>query len=100
MLENIFASASLPTADGKQRDIAEGQTKAVEEIQSTIDEDFRTRLMPAIKSFGYPSLRGHELRTETRLDVKRLLSDHTKVRYSPTTVSIVTGVLLHVVLSA
>jgi putative ATP-dependent endonuclease of OLD family len=85
VLENLFASASLPTADGKQRDIAEGLTKAVEEIQSTIDEDFRTQLtqlMPTIKSFGYPGLDGHELRTETRLDVKRLLSDHTKVQYS------------------
>lgn len=85
VLENLFASASLPTADGKQRDIAEGLTKAVEEIQGTIDEDFRkqlTQLMPTIKSFGYPGLDGHELRTETRLDVKRLLSDHTKVQYS------------------
>jgi putative ATP-dependent endonuclease of the OLD family len=85
VLENLFASASLPTADGKQRDIAEGLTKAVEEIQGTIDEDFRnqlTRLMPTIEDFGYPGLDGHELRTETRLDVKRLLSDHTKIQYS------------------
>lgn len=85
VLENLFTSASLPTADGKQRDIAEGLTKAVEEIQVTIDEDFRkqlTQLMPTIKSFGYPGLDGHELRTETRLDVRRLLSDHTKVQYS------------------
>ena len=85
VLENLFASASLPTADGKQRDIAEGLAKAVEEIQGTIDEDFRkqlTQLMPTIKSFGYPGLDGHELRTETRLDVKKLLTDHTKVQYS------------------
>jgi predicted ATP-dependent endonuclease of OLD family len=85
VLENLFANASLPTADEKQRDIAAGLTKAVEEIEGSIDEDFRkqlTRLMPTIKSFGYPGLDGHELRTETRLDVKRLLSDHTKVQYS------------------
>lgn len=85
VLENLFASASLPTADGEQHSIAEGLTKAVEEIQGTIDESFRnqlTRLMPTIKGFGYPGLDGHELRTETSLDVKRLLSDHTKVQYS------------------
>src|SRR5207237_7537411 len=34
------------------------------------------------KTFGYPGLGGSELETETTLDVKRLLTNHTKVRYA------------------
>lgn len=85
VLEALFASASLATADDKQRNIAEGLEKAVEDIQGKIDEDFREqlrRLMPTITGFGYPGLEGQELHTETTLDVKRLLSNHTKVRYA------------------
>lgn len=85
VLESLFASASLPTADGEQRTIAERLTQAVATVQETIDGDFRKQLlqlMPTIKSFGYPGLDGHELQTETRLDVKRLLSDHTRVQYT------------------
>src|SRR3546814_16248862 len=37
--------------------------------------------MPTIESFGFPGLDGQELHTETSLDVQRLLSNHTKVRY-------------------
>jgi hypothetical protein len=39
-------------------------------------------LIPTLETFGYPGLGGPELETETRLDVKRLLSNHTKVRYT------------------
>ena len=38
--------------------------------------------MPTLRTFGYPGLDGSELETETRLDVERLLSRHTKVRYA------------------
>jgi putative ATP-dependent endonuclease of OLD family len=85
VLEGLFASASLPNAGNEQRDIADGLKKAVEEIQGTIDADFKeqlTRLMPTIQQFGYPGLDGPELQTETILDVKRLLSNHTKIRYA------------------
>lgn len=84
VLEGLFASASLLTAEGEQRDIAESLERAVADIQLTIDKDFKeqlTRLMPTIQSFGFPGLDGQELQTETSLDVQRLLSNNTKVRY-------------------
>lgn len=84
VLEGLFASASLLTAEGDQRDIAESLEKAVADIQLTIDTDFKEqlrRLMPTIQSFGFPGLDGQELQTETSLDVQRLLSNNTKVRY-------------------
>ncbi|MCB1504993.1 MAG: ATP-dependent endonuclease [Hyphomicrobiaceae bacterium] len=84
VLEGLFASASLLTAEGEQRDIAESLERAVAEIQLTIDKDFKEqlqRLMPTIQSFGFPGLDGQELQTETSLDVQRLLSNNTKVRY-------------------
>lgn len=38
-------------------------------------------LVPALNSFGYPGLGDQVLLTETLLDVRRLLSNFTKVRY-------------------
>ena len=38
--------------------------------------------MPTLHSFGYPGLDGSEIEAETILDVERLLSNHTKVRYA------------------
>lgn len=84
VLEGLFASASLLTAEGDQRDIAESLERAVADIQHNIDKDFKEqlqRLMPTIQSFGFPGLDGQELQTETILDVQRLLSNNTKVRY-------------------
>ena len=55
------------------------------DIQNTIQGDFREKLqelMPTLRNFGYPGLDGSELETETTLDVERLLSSHTKVRYA------------------
>lgn len=84
VLEGLFSSASLETADEKERKIAGQLEEAVRTIQETIDGDFRSQLqqlLPAIKAFGYPGLGGSELTTETTLDVQRLLTNHTKVRY-------------------
>jgi hypothetical protein len=38
--------------------------------------------VPTLQSFGYPGLGGQELHTETNLDVRRLLSNFTKIRYA------------------
>jgi hypothetical protein len=84
ILEGLFYTASLETADEKDRKIAEQLEDAVRTIQETIDGDFRgqlQQLLPTIKAFGYPGLGGSELTTETTLDVQRLLTNHTKVRY-------------------
>jgi len=84
VLEGLFQSASVATADGSQKNIAEGLKKAVEGIQSGMDTDFKSelaKLMPAIEYFGYPGLDNAPLLPETRLEVGKLLTNFTKVRY-------------------
>ena len=85
ILEGLFTAAQSPTADEQEQLIAQALQDAVREIQSTIQGGFREelqKLMPTLHSFGYPGLDGSELETETTLDVERLLSRHTKVRYA------------------
>lgn len=84
VLEGLFNNASLDTADEKERKIAEQLEEAVRTIQETIDSDFRSQLqqlLPTLQTFGYPGLGGSVLTTETSLDVHRLLTNHTKIRY-------------------
>lgn len=72
-------------ADPNDKEIAEALTLAVNDIQLKMDENFGgqlKKLLPTLKSFGYPGLGGQELHTETTLDVRRLLSNFTKVRYA------------------
>lgn len=58
---------------------------AVQDIQLKLDNEFNehvNKLIPALSLFGYPGLNNTPLHTETILDVKRLLENHTRVRYS------------------
>lgn len=85
MLEGLFAMAMSPTSVEADQRIAQALQEAVREIQQRIDEDFNIKLkglIPTLETFGYPGLGGQEIATETTLDVKRLLSNHTKVRYT------------------
>ncbi|MBX3318981.1 MAG: ATP-dependent endonuclease [Nitrospira sp.] len=85
ILEGLFTTAMSPTASADDRVIADALTDAVQGIQQKIDEDFNLKLrtlLPTLKTFGYPGLGGSELETETTLDVKKLLTNHTKVRYA------------------
>jgi putative ATP-dependent endonuclease of OLD family len=85
ILENLFTTALSPTAGEEDKAIAEELQNAIRNIQTGIDTDFNgklKRLLPTFKEFGYPGLGGPEIQTETTLDVKRLLSNHTKVRYA------------------
>lgn len=85
ILERLFAAATSPTAAQVDQDVAQALQDAVSGIQQSIRDDFQaqlTKLMPTLHSFGYPGLGGSELETETTLDVKRLLTHHTKVRYA------------------
>ena len=85
ILEGLCSAAKSPTADQGEQLIAEALQEAVRDIQNTIEGGFRKelrKLMPTLQTFGYPGLDGSELETETTLDVERLLSRHTKVRYA------------------
>ncbi|MDH6182640.1 ATP-dependent endonuclease [Polaromonas sp. CG_23.6] len=84
-VESLFATASSPAADAADKLIAEALKGAVQDIQKQIDTNFSGQLkslIPALQSFGYPGLGGQELHTETLLDVRKLLSNFTKVRYA------------------
>ncbi|MGD7197267.1 ATP-dependent nuclease [Ralstonia pseudosolanacearum] len=84
-VEILFATASSASADAADKQIADALTEAVQGIQSQIDTNFGGQLkglIPALKSFGYPGLSNQELHTETLLDVRKLLSNFTKVRYA------------------
>jgi predicted ATP-dependent endonuclease of OLD family len=85
ILEDLFTMATSPTSDAGDQLVAQSLQDAVDEIQQKIDTEFNVKLkglMPTFATFGYPGLGGPEIATETTLDVKRLLSNHTKVRYS------------------
>lgn len=85
ILEGLFSTASSELADEQDKLLADALTEAVQEIQIQMDQSFGEKLkklLPALKTFGYPGLGGQELQTETTLDVRRLLSNFTKVRYA------------------
>ncbi len=84
-VEGLFATASSASADTADKQIAEALKGAVQDIQTQIDANFGGQLkslIPALQTFGYPGLGGQELHTETLLDVRKLLSNFTKVRYA------------------
>ena len=85
IVESLFATATSPMADAGDQLVAEALKTAVQDIQTQIDTSFGGQLkslIPTLQSFGYPGLGGQDLHTETVLDVRRLLSNFTKVRYA------------------
>jgi putative ATP-dependent endonuclease of OLD family len=85
VLENLFATAKSNEGDAESHTIAEDLESSVKEIQDKIGADFNAKLdelLPALSLFGYPGLTDPKLLTETTLDVSRLLTNHTKVRYT------------------
>ncbi|AKC80649.1 hypothetical protein XB05_19335 [Xanthomonas arboricola] len=85
VLENLFSTAKSNTDDRDSHVIAQELEVAVKSIQDKIGDDFNEkldRLLPALSLFGYPGLNDPKLLTETTLDVAKLLTNHTKVRYT------------------
>lgn len=85
VLEALLKNAMSDTADEKDRAVAKDLDTAVQGMQMEIDAGFNQQLqalLPSFSLFGYPGLADPSLRTETTLDVERLLSNHTKVYYA------------------
>ncbi len=85
VLEHLFINASSENAEQNDQTTAQALADAVQHIQQKIDTDFNVKLnmlLPSLAIFGYPGISEAPLHTETSLDVRRLLQDHTKVRYS------------------
>lgn len=84
ILEQLFSTASN-SDNAQDQEIITNLETAIQGIQQGIDEGFNaqlTDLLPTFSMFGYPGLSDPNLRTETTLDVERLLKNHTKVHYA------------------
>ncbi|WP_374682746.1 ATP-dependent endonuclease [Accumulibacter sp.] len=84
VFERLFTSATSRTANEGDQVTANALKSAVSEIQNHIDQNFNEqlqKLIPTLDLFGYPGLGDPQLRTETILDVEKLLSNHTTVGY-------------------
>lgn len=85
VLEALFKSAKSDSADERDQGVAKQLEEAVQGIQTSIDTGFNVQLqelLPAFNLFGYPGFADPSLRTETTLDVERLLTNHTRVQYA------------------
>jgi putative ATP-dependent endonuclease of OLD family len=85
VLESLFSTAKSNTDDKDSYAVAQELEIAVKSIQDKIGDDFNEKLdqlLPALSLFGYPGLNDPKLLTETTLDVAKLLTNHTKVRYT------------------
>jgi len=85
VLENLFATARANASDIEGHGTAQQLEQAISEIQVRMGEDFNLKLdalLPALSQFGFSALENQKLKTETTLDVARLLTNHTKVRYT------------------
>ncbi|MGG3573570.1 AAA family ATPase [Bacillus gobiensis] len=84
VVERMLDIAKSDTASPVDNQTASALEDAVNDIQVKLDTDFKehlNKLLPALSLFGYPGLNNTSLHTETTLDVRRLLENHTKVRY-------------------
>jgi len=85
VLESLFKTARSELADENDQKVAAKLDTAVEDMRLKLDSEFNdnlSELMPTLELFGYPGLTDPVLRTETTLDVQRLLVNHTKIRYA------------------
>jgi putative ATP-dependent endonuclease of the OLD family len=85
ILESLFRTASSTSADANDQAVVKKLTTAVQTVQDGIGEGFNAQLLdllPAFALFGYPGFNDPALRTETDLNVEKLLTDHTIVTYA------------------
>lgn len=84
ILEVLFNKASADDATEAEKEITTQLESVVTGMQTNIESGFNENLkkfLPALSMFGYPGLNDPGLRTETTIDVPRLLKDHTRIRY-------------------
>ena len=87
LLNDLFRTANTVTASADDKKIAEDLKASVAKIEATMQGDFDVRLkelLPALNSFGFPSLNDTELRPQTNIDIESLLTDNTSILYTGT----------------
>ncbi len=83
VLEQLFTTAAN-SENPEDQEIIKNLEVAVQDIQKSLDDEFNVKLsslFPAFSTFGYSGLKDPNLRTETILDIGKLLKNHTKVNY-------------------
>lgn len=85
LLNKLFKTANAVTASTYDQQIADGLKASVADLEKAMQEDFDDRLralLPALNTFGFPSLNDTELRPQTTIDVESLLTDNTRILYT------------------
>lgn len=84
VLEELFQSANRHEIGSERRNLADVLSQATKNVEDDINQQFNgnlSALAPIFDKFNYPGLVDPHLQTETRLDVNKLLSNHTTVSY-------------------
>lgn len=85
LLNKLFKTANTLTASTDDQKIADGLKASVADLEKAMQGDFDDRLkalLPALNTFGFPSLNDTELRPQTTIDVESLLTDNTRILYT------------------
>ncbi|MGO8328253.1 ATP-dependent endonuclease [Rhizobium ruizarguesonis] len=85
LLNKLFKTANAVTASTDDQQIADGLKASVADLERAMQQDFDDRLkalLPALNTFGFPSLNDTELRPQTTIDVESLLTDNTRILYT------------------
>lgn len=87
LLNKLFRTASNLNASPGDQEIASQLKASIAALEQTMQGDFDEQLkglLPALNSFGFPSLNDTELRPQTQIDVESLLTDNTRILYTGT----------------
>ncbi|WP_051978955.1 ATP-dependent nuclease [Edaphobacter aggregans] len=87
LLGKLFRTANTLTASPGDQKIADALKESVAQLEQDMQGDFDTRLkelLPALNSFGFPSLNDTELRPQTNIDIESILTDNTSILYTGT----------------
>ena len=85
LLNKLFKTANTLNASAGDQQIADGLKASVADLEKSMQGDFDDRLkalLPALNTFGFPSLNDTELRPQTTIDVESLLNDNTRILYT------------------
>lgn len=87
LLNKLFKTANALTASEDDQQIADRLKASVAELEKVVQGDFDEQLkalLPALNTFGFPSLNDTELRPQTTIDVESLLTDNTRILHTGT----------------
>jgi putative ATP-dependent endonuclease of OLD family len=85
LLSKLFKTANTLSASSDDQEIAAQLKASVAQLQGSMQGDFDMQLkalLPALNTFGFPSLNDTELRPQTTIDVESLLVDNTRILYT------------------